>query len=81
MQVWLEVEGVLCAVVTLGSPGTLEAVRVATFSDEERAEGRAGGWGTSDHAVHRCHPFQTRRLARCLLGRSMGNLRYLATIR
>lgn len=54
LQIWLEIESVACFVVSLGLPGSLEAVRVAAFSDVERCEGRADGWGFSEHAVHRC---------------------------
>lgn len=52
-QISLEIAGVAFFVVSLGLPRGLEALRVAAFSDEERCEGRADGWGVSEHTVYR----------------------------
>lgn len=40
--------------LSLALPGSLEALRVAAFSDEERCEGRTDAWGASEHTVYRC---------------------------
>ena len=53
MQVLFGIDGVLCAVIALALPESLGLLRVAGFSAEEAAQGRADAWGASEFHTFR----------------------------
>lgn len=53
VEVRIQVEGVLCAMVALAAAGRPEAARAVLMSAEEAASGK-DAWDTSGHQVFRC---------------------------